>query len=258
MVPIDLSARSVLITGAMGAIAEHIIRRLHEAGAALVLTDIIAPESARRRLERWKIPPACCHYEPMDVTNPAEVDRVVTGFTERFPNLDICLGHAGGCALHPFAATPREEYDRIVQFNFFGQTYLSRAILQSWSRRGIRGHLIFTSSVAASFPLEGLSAYAPAKAALETFARTLALEYASGGIRCNCIAPGIVAAGSALKIYNEDPNYRALADRVIPAARLSPPEAVAGVFLWLCSPLAAEVNGAVIAADGGMGIPKLS
>ncbi len=258
MVSIDLSAKSVLITGAMGAIAEHIIRRLREAGAALVLTDIIDPESARQRLEQWKIPPASCHYEPMDVTNPAEVDRVVTSFTERFPNPDICVGHAGGCALHPFAATPREEYDRIVRFNFFGQTYLSRAILQGWSRRGIRGHLIFTSSVAASFPLEGLSAYAPAKAALETFARTIALEYASRGIRCNCIAPGIVAAGSALKIYNEDSNYRALADRVIPAARLSPPEAVADVFLWLCSPLAAEVNGAVIAADGGMGIPKLS
>jgi NAD(P)-dependent dehydrogenase (short-subunit alcohol dehydrogenase family) len=258
MISIDLSQNAVLITGAMGAIAEHVTRRLNEAGATLILTDILDPGSARQRLDDWKIPPAACHYEPMDVTNSAEVELVVTSLTERFPNIDICLGHAGGCALHPFAATPREEYDRIVQFNFLGQTYVSRALLRSWTRRNIPGHLIFTSSVAGSFPLEGLSAYTPSKAALEAFAKTLALEYAAHGIRCNCIAPGIVAAGSALKIYKEDPSYRALADRLIPAGRLSPPEAVADAFLWLCSPLATEVNGAVIAVDAGMGIPKLS
>jgi len=258
MITIDLSQNTVLITGAMGAIAEHVIRRLGEAGAALVLTDVLDIASARQRLEEWKIPSPAWHYERMDVTKPNEVEFVVTSLIDRFPKIDICLGHAGGCALHPFATTSREDYNRILEFNFLGQTYVSRSLLRSWTRSKIAGHLIFTSSVAGPFPLEGLSAYSPAKAALEAFAKSIALEYASHGIRCNCIAPGIVAAGSALKIYNEDPNYRALADRLIPAGRLSPPEAVADAFLWLCSPLANEVNGTVIAVDGGMGIPKLS
>ena len=56
MISIDLSRNAVLITGAMGAIAEHVARRLNEAGATLILTDILDPDSAHQRLDEWKIP----------------------------------------------------------------------------------------------------------------------------------------------------------------------------------------------------------
>jgi hypothetical protein len=90
-----------------------------------------------------------------------------------------------------------------------------------------------------------IPAYSSAKAALENFARSLALEYALTGIRVNVISPGNVAAGSSLKVFDEDPAYREFVLRVSLGRRNSP-ESIADAFVFLCSPLAAEINGQVL------------
>ena len=162
--------------------------------------------------------------------------------------MDTVIGHAGGCGLHPFASTSEAEFERIFRFNFFAQTYLARAVLSQWVQRKIAGHLIFTSSYVARMPHTQISAYASAKAALENFARSLALEYALTGIRVNVVSPGNVAAGSSLKVFDEDPAYREFVLRVSLGRRNSP-ESVADAFVFLCSPLANEINGQVMSPD---------
>ncbi len=107
MISIDLSGKAILITGALGAIAEHIVRKLVASGATLVLTDIKGEEPARRMLDDWQIPPSSYLYFAADITESIQVDRVLTAAFERFPGMDTVLGHAGGCGLHPFAA-PRK------------------------------------------------------------------------------------------------------------------------------------------------------
>jgi NAD(P)-dependent dehydrogenase (short-subunit alcohol dehydrogenase family) len=177
---------------------------------------------------------------------------VQTAF-EKFPAIDTVIGHAGGCGLHPFAATSETEYERIFRFNYFAQTYLARAVLTRWTKRQIAGHLIFTSSYVARMPHSLIPSYSSAKAALENFARSLALEYALTGIRVNVVSPGNVAAGSSLKVFDEDPAYREFVLRVSLGKRNSP-ESIADAFVFLCSPLAREINGQVLSADYGGGI----
>ena len=140
------------------------------------------------------------------------------------------LGHAGGSKLHPFATTPEDEYERIFRFNYFAQTYLARAVLSQWTSRKITGHLILTSSYVARVPHTEISSYAPAKAALESLVRCLALEYASIGIRVNAISPGNVAAGSSLMVFEESAAYREFIKRVSPMGKRNSPEAVADAF----------------------------
>ena len=89
------------------------------------------------------------------------------------------------------------------------------------------------------------------------FAKTLALENAERGIRFNLIAPGHVAAGSCLKVYETDEAYRKMANSVIPLKRLVRPEALADTYVWLCSSMASEINGQVIKVDLGASIPKV-
>jgi NAD(P)-dependent dehydrogenase (short-subunit alcohol dehydrogenase family) len=170
-----------------------------------------------------------------------------------FPNMDTVIGHAGGCGLHPFATTSESEFERIFRFNFFAQTYLARPVLAPWRERKIAGHLIFTSSYVARMPHSLISSYASAKAALENFARSLALEYAESGIRVNVVSPGNVAAGSSLKVFEEDPAYREFVLRVSLGRRNSP-ESIADAFVFLCSPLAREINGQILSPDYGGGI----
>lgn len=253
MISIDLSGKSILITGAMGAIAEYVVRRLVEAGAYLVLTDIKPAEQAKRTLKDWRIPPSAYWYLPADITRADEVETLVSAAFKKFPTLDTVLGHAGGCGLHPFASAPEAEFERIFRFNFFAQTYLARSVLGRWMDGKIAGHLIFTSSYVARMPHTLIPAYSSAKAALENFARSLALEYAPTGIRVNVVSPGNVAAGSSLKVFQEDPAYREFVLRVSLGRRNSP-ESIADAFVFLCSPLAKEINGQILSPDYGAGI----
>jgi NAD(P)-dependent dehydrogenase (short-subunit alcohol dehydrogenase family) len=257
MIELDLSKQTILITGALGAIAEHIVRTLTSAGATLILTDIRPESEALCTLDRWNISPAKTIYRQLDVTDGAAIDSLVAEMMQRYPNLDTVLGHAGGCGLHPFLETSQAEFDRIFTFNYLAQTYLARSVLTQWRNRSVLGHLIFTSSYVAQVPHTRIPAYATAKAALECFTKCLALEYAPIGIRVNAVAPGNVAAGSSLKVFEEDQEYRDFVLRVSPAGRRNSPEAIANAILFLCSSLATEINGQTISVDLGVSIPKI-
>ena len=254
MIGIDFGGKPILITGGLGALAEHIVRKLVMASATVILVDIRSEEQAQQTLGAWQIPSSSYLYFSADVTDSSMLGRVIEESFERFPGLDIVLGHAGGCGLHPFATTSEAEYERIFLFNYFAQTYLARAVLAQWMDRKIPGHLIFTSSYVARVPHTQVPSYASAKAALENFARCLALEYASAGVRVNAISPGNVAAGSSLKVFDEDPAYREFVLRVSPMGKRNSPEAIGDAFVFLCSPLASEVNGQVLSVDFGVGV----
>ena len=253
MIQIDLSGKVILITGAMGAIAEHMVKKLHLAGARLVLLDLKPEEHARKALHAWQIPGDSYIYHSVDISDSPKLTAVVDDSFERFPAMDTVLGHAGGCGLHPFATTSEAEFDRIFRFNFLAQVALTRAVFAHWVRRKTPGHLVFTSSYVARVPHTLIPAYASAKAALENFARCMALEYAHTGIRVNVVSPGNVAAGSSLKVFEEDASYREFVLRVSLGKRNSP-ESIAEAFVFLCSPLASEISGEILSADYGAGI----
>jgi NAD(P)-dependent dehydrogenase (short-subunit alcohol dehydrogenase family) len=253
MISIDLSGKSILITGAMGAIARAMVRKLAATGAILLLVDIKPESAAAQILRDWQVPPSSYVYFSADITDSTALIQVVEESFHRFPALDTVLGHAGGCGLHPFATTSETEYESIFRFNYFAQVNLARATFAQWLERKISGHLIFTSSYVARVPHTQIPSYASAKAALETFARCMALEYAHTGIRVNVISPGNVAAGSSLKVFEEDPAYREFVLRISLGKRNSP-ESIADAFVFLCSPLGNEINGQVLSPDYGAGI----
>lgn len=251
----DLSDKTILVTGGLGAIAEFILKALAAAGATLVVTDRVSETEARQTLQTWGLDQTT--YLTMDVTNPTEVTRAVAAAFNLHPGINIALGHAGGTGVFPFDSCTQENFDAIVKFNFLGQTYFARSVLAHWNRVQCGGHLIFTSSYVAQIPMSGISAYVSAKAALEMFAKNLALEYASRQIRVNCVSPGNVAAGSSKLVYENDPVYKAWVDRVSPLGKRNSPQAIANAFVYLCSPLAEEVDGFTLRVDAGVGLPKL-
>jgi len=77
MIGIDLSGKTILITGALGAIAEHMVKRLSASGAKLVLTDIKTKDDAEQMLHQWQISPSSYLYVPADITDSKQVDSLV-------------------------------------------------------------------------------------------------------------------------------------------------------------------------------------
>lgn len=258
MIGIDLSDRTILVTGGLGAIAGVVLGRLAEAGAFLVITDL-ADEADGSAACAHLLPQSGRHlYRRMDVTDPDDVERAFAQIAADRPLVDVALGLAGaGCGIHPFASTSPGEFDRIFRLNYFGQVHLARAVLRHWVAARVPGHLIFTSSLVATLPWPDFAAYNSAKAGVEMLGKTLALEYAPHGIRINAVAPGHVATGASMAIYEADASYRAMVQRVIPMRTLVPPVAVADAFVWLCSSLATAINGQVIKVDLGESLPKV-
>src|SRR5205823_6275633 len=87
MIQIDLSGKVILITGAMGAIAEHMVKRLNAARATLALLDLKPADEAREMLQKWKISGSSYVYHSVDITDPAKLTRVVDESFERFPGM---------------------------------------------------------------------------------------------------------------------------------------------------------------------------
>jgi NAD(P)-dependent dehydrogenase (short-subunit alcohol dehydrogenase family) len=100
-------------------------------------------------------------------------------------------------------------------------------------------------------PWPEITPYTASKSAMKTLMHGYARELASHGIRANAVAPGIVAAGMALKTWNENADYRARAECAIPLGYLQPPESVADAFAFLCSDMSSYMTGSVLLVDGG-------
>lgn len=257
MVEISLKGQIILVTGALGAIATEVNRRLLQAGATLLLTDILEEAAAAEKIATAGYPARSWVYRRMDVLDAGQVDATIQSLFENYSRIDTMIGLAGGCGMHPFATTAADDYARIFNFNYQGQLNPSRAILKRWEAAGVAGHIIYTSSLVAGLPWVDLSAYISAKAAVEALSKCLALEYAARGIRFNCVAPGHVAAGSSQQVYEANEEYRNAVNRVIPLGRLIRPESIADMFLFLCSPMGQDINGQIIKIDGGASIPKV-
>lgn len=257
MIEISLQGKTILVTGALGAIAKEVNRRLLEAGAQLILTDILEESVAVEKIAGYQYLSNNWTYQRLDVLDVDNINLTIKDLFSQFPRINIMIGLAGGCDMHPFATTKADDYNRIFNFNYFGQLNPTRAILAQWEKRGIGGHVIYTSSLVAGLPWVDLSAYISAKAGVEVLSKCLALEYASKGIRFNCVSPGHVAAGSSQLVYETDDDYRDKVNRVIPLGRLIRPESIADAFLFLCSPMGQDINGQIIKVDGGASIPKV-
>jgi NAD(P)-dependent dehydrogenase (short-subunit alcohol dehydrogenase family) len=221
--------------------------------AMLVLNDIKSADVAKQTPDPWRISSSSHVYPRADTPRADQVEAVVNAAFEKFPGTVTVLGHARGCGLRAFAAAPEAEFERISRFHFFAPPYLACWVWARRMKRKISGHSIFISRYVGRMPHRQISSCLAAKAGLENFARNVALEYATRGVRVNVISPGNGAAGSSPKAFEEDRKDREFVPRVSPGKR-NLPESIADAFVFLCSPLANQIKGQVPSSDVGAGI----
>ena len=248
MASLDLSDKTILLTGGCGALGLFIIQILSEHGAHVIVNDILPEKEANERLERHPIDLSKITYRQADTTNPKEVEKLFSSL-ETPPDIVCC--HAGMSKAIPVQDYPIEQFDSLMNLNVRAAFLVAQEASRRWLETNQKGHLIFTSSWVQDVPWPDITPYNASKAALKTLMRGFARELAPKGIRANAIAPGIVAAGMAKKQLETEPEYRKRALKAIPLGYLQLPESVANAFLFLCSDLAAYMTGSVLLVDGG-------
>jgi NAD(P)-dependent dehydrogenase (short-subunit alcohol dehydrogenase family) len=248
---LDLSGKTILITGGTGAIGRVIVKTLADHGATVAVNDIVPEDEAAAALAESGAAGPRVVYLRADANDPAAVTGLFDAVTAQVGLPHIVCCHAGMVDALPVEQYPIEKFDQLLAVNLRSAFITAQTAAQRWIAAGQPGHLIFTTSWVQAVPWPEITPYTASKAALQQLARGFARELVTKQIRTNIVAPGIVAVGLAKRQWDTDPSYRARAQKAIPLGYMQPPETVAHAFLFLCSPLAEYMTGSVLLVDGG-------
>ena len=255
MTDASLDGKTAVVTGGSKGIGRHIALSFAEAGADVVVASRNVEQlekTAREIEERGRR----ALVVPTDVSDVAALERLVATARDARDGFDIWVNNAGAAPFLSSIDSMRpdgfEKYFRINFVSAFHAMRLAAPVLMG--RRG--ACVLNVASVAAYVASPGLSYYGPAKAALVNLTRTAALEWASSGIRVNAVAPGWIETDmNELGRQNPEWNRQVLAS--IPLGRWGQPEDVAAAAVFLCSPAASWITGAVLVVDGGQTVTNL-
>ena len=180
-----------------------------------------------------------------DIAEPATADRIVGGALERFGRIDTLVNNAGVFISKPFTDYTAEDYARIVGANLTGFFWLTqRAIAEMVNRYG--GHVVNISATVAEVADSSSPSVLAAltKGGLASATRSLAIEYASRGIRVNAVSPGIIQTP-----MHPPESYDDLGDRLPPLRRAGQiSDVVDGILFLESSPY---ITGEILHIDGG-------
>lgn len=187
-----------------------------------------------------------------DVTNPEFARDLIRASEQTFGGLGIAICNAGIDIIKPATDYDVAEWDRVLAVNLKGGFLMAQAAAQYWIGRAQQGgSVIFTSSIAGSVGVPSLAPYAASKGGLNQLVRTLAIEWAQNGIRVNAVAPGYVDNVMAGVTVHDNPASEDRIRRFTPMGRRAKLEEIAAPFVFLASPAAGYITGAILAVDGG-------
>jgi 2,3-dihydro-2,3-dihydroxybenzoate dehydrogenase len=252
----EFQGQVALVTGAAGGIGSAVVRALAEQGAAVAATD--ANEPAVTELAHTLAAQGHrVHGHRIDVRKSSEVDSVL----DAVGPLDILVNAAGVLSTATAVDTTAEQWQTLFDINVGGVFTVSTAVARRMMAAR-RGAIITVSSNAGGVPRMNMSAYAASKAAATSFTKSLGLELAQYGIRCNVVAPGSTNTPMLRGMWASDrPEQRYRLDLIegsletfktgIPLGRTAEPEDIADAVVFLASSRARHITMQDLYVDGG-------
>jgi len=257
---ISLTDQVAIVTGGGGGIGRAIALAYAEAGADIVIADVV-PERCEetaacvREFGRRALP------APTDCSNSDQVREMIARADKEFGRVDLLVNNVGGTSKKPFLEQSERSWRRIIDLNSVSMLAATSGAAPIMIRGGRGGSIVNVASIEASRAAPNYAVYAACKAGMLNFTRTMALELADHNIRINTIAPdytvtpgirgNISGPVDPAKWLQPSEEQEALMARRIPAGRGGVDIECANVALFLASNMSAYVTGVNIPVDGG-------
>jgi len=251
-----LENRVAVVTGSAQGMGYYIAKSLGEEGAKIVITDI-NDEGINRAVEKLKkeIDVNEVIGIKTDVSNKNDVINMVNIVMERFNKIDILVNNAGGALHTPNVLSEIEEkdWDLVMNVNLKGVFFCCQQVIPKMVQQK-QGVIVNISALAAHWraSLAGVQ-YTAAKAGVEGLTRQMAYDWGPYGIRVNAVAPTVTMTGDRVKGLwdqkSEEEKKRIL--QQIPLRRLSKPEEIASVVVFLASDESSYITGITVDVSGG-------
>ncbi len=242
-----LDGKVAVVTGAARGLGQGMAIGLAEAGADVVLVDILDMSETRNRIEQLG---RRCETVTADLSKKESVDIIINRTLEAMGGLDILVNCAGIIRRAPLLEFSEKDWDDVMNINIRTLFFLSQAAARVMVKQGRGGKII---NIASMLSFQGgilVPSYTASKSAVMGLTRLLANELAPHQINVNAIAPGYMATDNTAPLRADPVRSKAILDR-IPAGRWGEPEDLKGVVVFLASAASDYMNGYTIAVDGG-------
>ncbi|MFC2949667.1 SDR family oxidoreductase [Virgibacillus sediminis] len=246
----DLSGKTAIVTGGGRGLGQQIAEGFAEAGANVVVCSR-KEENCREVSEELKKIGAESLALACDVTDPADVQRVVDKTMETFGSIDILVNNSGTSWGAPVDEMPLEAFQKVLHVNVTGTFLMSQAVgkVMTEQKSGKIINIASTAGLRGSDPrfMDAIG-YNSSKGAVITFTKDLAVKWGPRGILVNAIAPGFFPTKMS-KVLLEKGGDKILEGT--PLRKFGGEDDLKGVALFLATPASNHITGETIVVDGG-------
>ncbi len=247
MIAISLEGKTAIVTGASQGLGEATVKKLHEAGASVVINYY--PDAEGKNLAKANAIAVKLGERVLCVAGDVRDNEAVRALFEKtilaFGGVDIVINNAAVLRDKTIKKMSDEDWQVVLDTNLTGVFHVCRMAAETLRPEG---RIVSLGSIAASLGFFGQANYAAAKAGVEAMTRVLARELAKKRITVNAVAPGVVLTEMGKTIPTKV--QKAMIEQ-IPLERFGEPNDIAHAILFLCSPLAAYITGQTIHVNGG-------
>ena len=243
-----LENKVALISGGARGMGAAEANLFAQEGAKVVIGDILDEEGRRTEAEINELGGECL-FVHLDVTDESDWQSAVASAVSRFGKLDILVNNAGIFRRNSVEDTTTAEWDQVLGINAKGVFLGAKSAIPEMRKAG-GGSIINISSVAGLVGAGYSSAYSASKGAVRLFTKSTAIQYASDGIRCNSVHPGVVETEMTTDFIAEE-TFQAQRLDPTPLKRLAQPNDIAYGVLYLASDESSFVTGSELVIDGG-------
>lgn len=248
---VDLSGKSVVVTGGNSGIGAAIVRCVAAAGASVVIDYVARPEDTADLVKEIAAAGGRAVGVEADASSPADIDKLIHTAVDEFGRLDAFVNNAGIEKRHSLLEVTEEAFEQVMAVDLKSAVFGTQRAAKQFIKQGSGGVVVNVSSVHEDWPMPGNLSYCVAKGGMRMLTRTAGVELGPQKVRVVNVAPGAVNTPINEQTMKDDALRQKL-ENSIPLRTVAEPSQIGDVVAFVISDAGSYLTATTVFVDGGI------